>query len=63
MFFSAGSIPNANAGSESVTRLINNICAGSKNTAFGIMSEVTNKPSTSTRFVEIKNKIVFVILL
>lgn len=63
MSFSAGSMPKAKAGSESVTKFINNIWAGSRNIAFGIISDVTKIPRTSTRFVEIKNKIVFVMLL
>ena len=59
MFWWVGSIPSAKAGSESVTKLINKICAGKRNIAFGIMRDVTKMPRTSTRLVDIKNKIVF----
>ena len=58
--FSAGSIPKAKAGSESVTRLINKIWVGSRNIEFGIKSDVIKIPITSTKFVEIKKTIVFV---
>ena len=59
MFDSAGSIPRANAGRLSATRLIKSIWTGSKNIAFGITSEVMNIPKTSTMLVESKNKMVF----
>ena len=57
---SGGSIPRANAGKLSVTRLINKIFVGSKKTASCIKSDVTKIQRTSTRFGEIKKIIVFV---
>ena len=59
MSFGESSIPSAKAGRESVTRLINKICVGSKKILFGSKSDVIRIPKTSTMFVDSKNRMVF----
>ena len=59
ILLSGGSIPSANAGKESVTRLMNNICTGKRNEWFGIIKEITKIPKTSTMLVESRNVIAF----
>ena len=62
MSFSGFSRPRAKAGRESVTRFMNRIWVGRRKMLSGIKREVMKIPRTSTRLVEIRNRIVFVIL-
>lgn len=57
------STPRAKAGSESVTRLMNKICVGSRNMLSCKISDVMKMPSTSTMLVESRNNMVFVMFL
>ena len=60
MCLSAGSMPSANAGKLSDTRFINKIWVAVKKVAEGMTREMMKSPKTSTRLVESKNIIVFV---